>query len=141
MCARVHVRRRSSAPHHYYFASARLPFHSLCAVSKRGAQISNRQCGPACRRIANVYLPKTSGSRCRRSKVVLRPRGVFTRVIIALTPLPYAGPFGIQTKKAPNADFFCAAFATRLSRVKWSKPPRLHSTRSTLLPRRSHVSH
>lgn len=86
---------------HHYFASAFLSFKVCTQSAKRAAQISNHQCGPACRCIANVYLPKTSGSRCRRSKVVLRRRGVFTHVIIALTPLPYAGPFAIQTKEAP----------------------------------------
>lgn len=47
---------------------------------------------------------------------------MFTHVIIALTPLPYAGPFAIQTKEAPM-QIFAPHSQTHLSRVKWLKPP------------------
>lgn len=46
-------------------------------------------------------------------------------------------------KRSPHTEFFCAAFATRLS-YEWNGYPPLYtpdSFHSTLLPRRSHVSH
>lgn len=131
MCVCVHVRCCLSAGAHKHTiiilpGLAFLPQSSCC--KQRYLQISNHQRGLSCLCMANVFLPKTSGSRCRRSKVLLRWRGVFTCVIITLTPLPYTGPFVIQTKKAPIQIFFFffwAAFAAHLSQVKWltTTPP------------------
>lgn len=121
---------------YHYFASAFFFLWKSGPNKQRAARISNHTSRPACSCIANVYLPKTSGSRCRPSKVVLQRRGVFTHVIIALTPLPHAGPFVIQTKEGPMQ--ILRRFTTHLLRVKWLT---LGSSQGTLLPWRSHVSH